>query len=58
MPDVGPFTYVGTPVIVDGEPFTVRRPAPRLGEHTDEVLVALGYDDAEIAALRARGVVS
>jgi crotonobetainyl-CoA:carnitine CoA-transferase CaiB-like acyl-CoA transferase len=58
VPDVGPFAYVGTPVIVDGEPFTVRRPAPRLGEHTDEVLVALGYDDAEIAALRARGVVS
>ena len=58
VPDVGPFAYVGTPVIVDGEPFTVRRPAPRLGEHTDEVLVALGYDDAEIAALRACGVVS
>ena len=58
VPDVGPFAYVGTPVIVDGEPFTVRRPAPRLGEHTDEVLTALGYTDAEIAALRARGVVS
>ena len=40
VPDVGPFAYVGTPVIVDGEPFTVRRPAPRLGEHTDEVLTS------------------
>ncbi len=27
-PAVGPFTYVGSPVIVDGEPFAVRRPAP------------------------------
>jgi formyl-CoA transferase len=31
---------------------------PRLGEHTDEVLGTLGYGAAEIAALRARGVVA
>jgi formyl-CoA transferase len=29
---------------------------PKLGEHTDEVLRALGYDDGQIAALRADGV--
>ncbi len=29
---------------------------PRLGEHTDEVLRGLGYDDATIDALRRRGV--
>ena len=28
-PDAGPFTYVGTPVIVDGEPFTVRPASAR-----------------------------
>jgi crotonobetainyl-CoA:carnitine CoA-transferase CaiB-like acyl-CoA transferase len=33
------------------------RPAPELGEHTDEVLAQAGYDEAEIADLRARGVV-
>ncbi|MGZ5062300.1 MAG: CaiB/BaiF CoA transferase family protein [Usitatibacter sp.] len=30
---------------------------PRLGEHTDEVLGGLGYDEARIAALRASGVI-
>jgi crotonobetainyl-CoA:carnitine CoA-transferase CaiB-like acyl-CoA transferase len=30
---------------------------PALGEHTDEVLHGLGYDDAAIAALRASGVI-
>ena len=31
---------------------------PRLGEHTDEVLGALGYGPEEIDALRARKVVA
>ncbi len=30
---------------------------PRLGEHTDEVLRSLGYDDAALADLRRRGVI-
>jgi formyl-CoA transferase len=30
---------------------------PALGEHTDEVLKSVGYDDAAIAGLRRRGVI-
>ena len=30
-----------------------RRPAPALGEHTDEILKEAGYDAADIAELRA-----
>jgi len=32
-----------------------RRPPPKKGEHTDEILREAGYDDATIASLRASG---
>ncbi len=56
-PAAGPFTYVGESVIVDGQPYALRRPAPLLGEHTDELLRELGYDAARITQLHADGVV-
>ncbi|MBN9110461.1 MAG: CoA transferase [Pseudonocardia sp.] len=37
----GEFVYVGRPAVIDDAPFTLRRPAPALGEHTDEVLGSL-----------------
>ena len=38
-------------------PATIRHRAPTLGEHTDEILGALGYADDEIAAFRTERVV-
>ena len=38
-------------------PATIRRPAPALGEHTEEILRDLGLDDSQIADLRDNGVV-
>ena len=35
-----------------------RRPAPLLGEHTDEVLRGIGLSDDELAALHDAGVTS
>ena len=49
---------VGFPVKMSGTPCALRRPAPRLGEHTSEVLTELGLGEAELAALRAAKVVT
>jgi len=38
-------------------PVRVRSGAPALGAHTDAILEELGFDEAEVAGLRARGVV-
>ena len=48
---------LGNPVKLSGTPPTIRTPPPELGEHTDAVLAALGYSRADVAGLRARGVV-
>ena len=37
-PVTGPFRTMGVPVKLSATPGAVRRAAPRLGEHTDEVL--------------------
>ncbi len=39
-------------------PGATRWIGPKLGEHTDEVLRGLGYDDARLASLRASGAVA
>jgi crotonobetainyl-CoA:carnitine CoA-transferase CaiB-like acyl-CoA transferase len=43
------------PMQFDDERITVRRAAPGIGEHTDEVLVEAGFSDDEIATLRKVG---
>jgi crotonobetainyl-CoA:carnitine CoA-transferase CaiB-like acyl-CoA transferase len=56
-PNAGPMTQVGWPAPVAGQPFEVTRPAPELGEHTDEVLHELGFSDEMIGDLRQSSVV-
>lgn len=61
-----PVTYPGlrgtapvaaTPVVLSDTPGRVRHGPPELGQHTDEVLRAIGLDAEHIRALRAQGVV-
>ncbi|HUB15549.1 MAG TPA: CaiB/BaiF CoA-transferase family protein [Acetobacteraceae bacterium] len=47
-----------TPICFGDEAPALRRQPPAAGEHTHEVLRALGYTDAQIAELRDHGAVS
>ena len=52
------FRIVGSPLKLSETPVEYQRPAPMLGEHTDEVLKRrLGIDDARLAQLKAEGVI-
>jgi crotonobetainyl-CoA:carnitine CoA-transferase CaiB-like acyl-CoA transferase len=48
---------VNSPIWIRGQEKARPRPAPTVGEHSEEVLRAAGYSDAEIEALRAEGVI-
>ena len=56
-PAWGLIRQVGVPFVLSATPASIRTPPPSLGQDTDAVLAELGYDAAEIAALRERGVV-
>ncbi len=55
-PLFGDFLTLGNPIVVPGQDFTVRS-APGHGQHTDEILAELGYDDRDRQALRDAGVI-
>ncbi|TFV64728.1 CoA transferase [Geodermatophilus sp. DF01-2] len=58
-PEMGETLYNAPPFQLTGTPATLTRPAPMLGQHTREIChEVLGLDDAEIARLRAEGVLA
>lgn len=56
-PTTGETRVVNTPLRFSETPLTLQRSAPTLGQHTDEVLRELGYEDATIAEWHVGGVV-
>ena len=54
-PVAGAMRQPRPPEEMDGTPSAIRRPAPVLGQHTDEVLAEFGLDETEIARLRESG---
>jgi len=56
-PEMGTTNLVGSPINMSGTPPKFFRPAPLLGEHTDEVLAKLGYDKSALKELRSSGVI-
>jgi crotonobetainyl-CoA:carnitine CoA-transferase CaiB-like acyl-CoA transferase len=56
-PRAGRVKAVGFPIKFSDTRASTTRPAPLLGQHTDEVLASVGYSAAEIAKLREDGAV-
>jgi crotonobetainyl-CoA:carnitine CoA-transferase CaiB-like acyl-CoA transferase len=53
----GKIVTLGPPVQMSATPTRHQRPAPMLGEHTEEVLREFGLTEHEIADLRAGNVI-
>ena len=56
-PMTGKLKYVGRPSIMSETPWQVRRPAPLLGQHNEEVYGGLGYAKEDLVKLRQQGVI-
>lgn len=56
-PTEGRVKTPGFPIRFSRTPSELRRGAPLTGEHTDEVLLAAGFSEAEIAAFAAAGAI-
>jgi crotonobetainyl-CoA:carnitine CoA-transferase CaiB-like acyl-CoA transferase len=48
---------INSPIWIDGSNKVKPRPAPAIGEHSDEILREAGYDEVTIRTLRASGAV-
>jgi formyl-CoA transferase/CoA:oxalate CoA-transferase len=56
-PVAGLVRSMGNPVRLSGAPVSYRLAPPTLGQHTNEILTELGYNDTTIAALQRAGVI-
>ena len=56
-PTQGPIRLIDTPAKFSRSKVGIRGPAPELGQNTEEVLLAAGYDWEEISQLRTDGVI-
>jgi len=56
-PTFGRTKMTGFPWDFSETPPSIRRVAPELGEHTEEILQELGYTQQDIAELRQEGAI-
>jgi len=56
-PVVGPLKLVASPVKFDKKKPSIRLPAPEVGQHTEEVLLELGYTWEDLVELKDAGAI-
>ena len=56
-PSEGATVLAGPPVNMSKSPASIRHPAPRLGQHSREILGELCYNDDQVKAMCATGAV-
>ncbi|MDX9724667.1 MAG: CaiB/BaiF CoA-transferase family protein [Myxococcota bacterium] len=57
VPGIGEIEVFGLTAQFDKTDSSVQTPPPSLGQHNQEILGALGYSEAELAELKAQGVI-
>ena len=57
QPICGRIKLVATPVKFHQTPASVRSSAPEIGQHTEEILLDLGYTWDDIADLKSKGAI-
>jgi len=57
LPEGGSARMISSPVDFSATPWQPRAPVPESGQHTEEVLLELGYDWEAIGGLKERGVI-
>ena len=54
----GPVKVIASPVNMSKTPATYRLPAPEFSQHTEEVLLGLGYTWEDIARFKETGIIA
>jgi formyl-CoA transferase len=53
----GDIQIVGSAINFEGIQKKIRSATPEAGEHTSEILKSIGYSDADMARMKAAGVI-
>jgi len=56
-PEAGELRLVATPVRFHQKPAKIKTTAPEIGQHTEEILLDIGYNWEDIARLKEQGVI-